>query len=389
MSPPPRYELFQAIGAGSMGEVYFGVLRGAAGYKRPVVLKRARPDNEDARQALVFEANLAAALNHPNVVHTYELVEAPEGMILAMEYLAGVSLRTLIDQARSAGTAFPWQVSARIVADAARGLHHAHHAVGPDGQPLGIVHRDVSPSNLLVTEEGITKVVDFGIARSSIRAFTGPGSVKGTLPYMSPEQTVGGPLDWRSDVFSLGVILHELLAGRPLFRRKDQIDTLDAVRSASIPTLEPHLPTHITHLVARMLTRNASERTISMGEAAEALERSLSHGDVAAFVNGTADALLRAQRELVRRLLSGQPSNAAVASSSIGMDASGTLDLIDAMATIVARATTSDARRPPAELPTVPDVFAQGKTDVDVVAGGDAEHDREAETMVRPPRRPR
>lgn len=293
-----------------MAEVHLGVLLGAAGFRRPIVLKRvssAAPDREAARRALVREALVASALNHPHVIHVYELLDTPDGLALAMEYLPGVSAGALLG---AAGGALAWPIAARIAADVARGLHHAHHARGSDGAPLGIVHRDVSPANVLITEDGITKLVDFGIARSSLRAETITTMVRGTAAYVSPEQARGGTLDARSDVFSLGVLLHELLSGVHPFDRGSPAETMQAIAGAAEPPLSEDVPSIVRETVTRMLHKDAALRSLGAGEVADRLEgaaaaRGGTHRDVATFLRAELGPQLATRRRIVGEVLAG------------------------------------------------------------------------------------
>jgi len=314
-----RYLTLVPLGAGGMSELSLGVLLGAAGYRRPVVLKRARAEDTDAtraaRRALVSEAHVAATLNHPNVIHVYELTEGPDGLTLAMEYLPGVSLQALLAHLANEGTPPPAPIVARIGADVARGLAHAHAARGPDGRELAIVHRDVSPKNLLVTESGITKVVDFGIARSTLREETALGSVKGTAGYLSPEQARGAAIDWRSDVFSLGIVLHEMLSLVHPFLRKSAEATMSAIATEPPAALGESVPAPLRALTRRMLANDSAHRQIAMNEVADELEalatgRGGGHRDVAALLAAELGPQLAARRERVSQLLAGATARA-------------------------------------------------------------------------------
>lgn len=317
-----RYVTVVRLGPGGMSELSLGVLLGAAGYRRPVVLKRARgADAEElaaARRALVREAHVAAMLNHPNVVHVYELTEGAEGLTLAMEYLPGVSVQGLLAHLEREGGALAWPIAARIVADAARGLAHAHRARAADGRPLDVVHRDVSPKNLVVTEDGITKVVDFGIAHSALREDTAHVMVKGTAGYLSPEQARGDEVDWRSDVFSLGIVLYELASGRNPFVRPRVDQTMSAIVNEAAPQLPDELPAPMRDLAARMVAKHPSHRRLEMSEVADLLETlAIGHGgghrDVAALLVAELGAQLEGRRARVRDLLAGASIEAPAA----------------------------------------------------------------------------
>lgn len=300
------------LGTGGTCEIWLGVLHGVAGFRKPVVLKRAavsvHEDIVEAERLLEAEAHLSATLSHPNLIHVYDLVELPEGVMLAMEYLSGFSLASLTGMLRAQDGVLPWTISARLVADAALGLDHAHNARDPSGAPLHVVHRDVSPENLVVTEQGITKVLDFGIARSALREPTRGLAVKGKLGYHSPEQALAEPLDWRSDIFSLGIVLHELLAGRPLFLRDEVKPTLDALLTGPIPDLPSEVDPVVRDTTRRMLVRDPALRRITAREVADALDaatatRGGTHHHVAAFLHTELRDPLERRRKLLEELL--------------------------------------------------------------------------------------
>ncbi|RLB55873.1 MAG: hypothetical protein DRJ42_05020 [Deltaproteobacteria bacterium] len=329
---PSRYDALLPLGSGPLAQVAFGVLRGARGYRRPIVLKRAIVGSPEAEEALTREAHVAARLNHPNLIHVYELFEQSGQLILAMEYAAGPSLLVLRERVAAGGGRMPWAVAARIVADAARGLSHAHRARDDQGAPLGIIHRDVSPKNLVVTEDGITKVLDFGIARSAFASVTRVAVVKGTLGYLSPEQATGAPLSQRTDVFSLGTVLVELLTGRSLFQGADARATMEAVLRVPVPPLPPELPPSVGDVVAAMMARDPSHRTVALDHVADTLEAASansggSHRDVAAFVEAECGALLAHRRDRVRALLGGDD---AAPPRLTGNDETSTLVLLEA-----------------------------------------------------------
>jgi serine/threonine-protein kinase len=327
----PRYLPAVLLATGGTAQVHLGVLLGAAGFRRPIVLKRVSPsarDPEHARRALVREGLIASALNHPHVIHVYELLDTSEGLALAMEYVPGASLGALI---AAVDGPLPWPIAARIAADAARGLDHAHHALGSDGAPLGIVHRDVTPQNVLVTEDGITKVVDFGIARTTLRAETITVAVRGTAAYVSPEQARGRPLDARSDVFSLGVVLHELLAGVHPFARGGPEKTMAAIASAAPPPLPEAIPALVREVAGRMLAKDPALRRVTMAEVADALDgaaasRGGTHREVATFLRAELGEPLAARRRLVAEVLAG----GTIAARPLPEDA-GTLAMLEAV----------------------------------------------------------
>ena len=214
-----HFEIVRRLGAGGMAEVFLAKKRGAEGTYKVLVVKRILPGFGTSRRfkaMFIEEAQLATRLNHPNVVQVYDFFDAgDEGHVLSMEYVEGCDLGHLMGAAKGHGTRIPPWIAAWTIAEAAKGLHYAHEKKDESGQPLDIVHRDVSPQNVLLSLEGVVKIADFGIA--SARLFhEEAGVLKGKFGYMSPEQARGEKVDRRSDLYSLGVILWECLALRPL-----------------------------------------------------------------------------------------------------------------------------------------------------------------------------
>jgi tRNA A-37 threonylcarbamoyl transferase component Bud32 len=255
-----KYKLITALGEGGMAEVFLAVQHGPLATNRLVVIKRLRhpmADDPEAVAMFLDEARLASRLRHPNVVHTCDVGEHQGAYFLAMEYLEGVPLSALIEPPA------PEMLVARMVADALAGLHHAHTARDLHGAPLGIVHRDVSPQNVFVTYEGITKIVDFGIAKARTNTTrTKTGIIKGKLSYMAPEQAEGADVDARTDVYGMGIVLWELLAGQRLragltMRTIYRVLGQEAPRvSTARPTVDPRLDA----IVACALERDPARR---------------------------------------------------------------------------------------------------------------------------------
>ena len=216
------YTLLADLGEGGMAQVYLARKIGAGGFQKLQVIKRILPHlakEQEFVQMFLDEARLAARFEHPNVVQVYDLGEADGQLYLAMEYLAGQSVAALAKEAVKQGISVPPQFSARIITEACDGLHYVHDFREPDGTPLNIVHRDVSPQNLFVTYEGRVKLLDFGVAKAATTVTkTRTGSVKGKVSYMAPEQCRGENVDRRADIFALGVVLAELIGGRRIFR---------------------------------------------------------------------------------------------------------------------------------------------------------------------------
>jgi serine/threonine protein kinase len=232
-----RYVVGEAFGSGGMGTVHLGRVVGARGFSRIVAIKKLFPGfatDRAFRQMLLDEAHLAARIRHPNVVPTLDVVEAGSDLYIVMEYVHGLSLADLV--ARSRGEPLPVEAALGIVQAFLLGLHAAHEARGEDGAPLGIVHRDVSPQNVLVGADGVPRLIDFGIAKAATRIqVTDPGVMKGKAAYMAPEQLVNEPASRHADVFSSAVVLWELLANRPLYPNADVGSRIRSMPDEPVP----------------------------------------------------------------------------------------------------------------------------------------------------------
>jgi serine/threonine protein kinase len=239
-----NYRLIERLAHGGMAEVFLARQQGPEGFDRRVAIKRILPHLADSRDFLrmfLDEARLAASLSHPNVVHIYELGKVGDHYFLAMEYIDGVHAGTLIE--RGPREPLPAALVARIGADACAGLNYVHNAVDSSGSPLHLVHRDISPPNLMISYDGVVKLMDFGIAKAVGQVEqTRPGIVKGKFAYMSPEQTTGETLDGRSDVFSLSLVMWELLAGRVALPRTDPVEAMTMIRDGKLPPLAEARP---------------------------------------------------------------------------------------------------------------------------------------------------
>jgi eukaryotic-like serine/threonine-protein kinase len=297
-----KYQIIRRLAVGGMGEVFLARQSGVAGFDRLVILKSLLPDlasQEDFVHQFLDEARVAATLNHPNIVSIYEVGLWNGTYFIAMEYIRGDNLARLQRVAERVKKRLPVDVAAYIVHDAAQALDHAHTATDLQGRALSIVHRDVSPQNIMVRTDGVTKVVDFGIAKAANRSSrTATGLLKGKVQYMAPEQVQGQDLDGRADQFALGVVLWEMVAGRKLFQGKNEIDILRAVIQAPIEPLTavaPETPLALSQCVARMLERDREQRYSSLAEAAQDLKRFLEAGGMKSAQENTS--------ELVRDLL--------------------------------------------------------------------------------------
>ncbi len=276
-----RYRLLERIGIGGMAEVFVARAQGLVAFSHSVVVKRMLPqlaDNKDAVGMFVDEARLGAKLFHPHIVRVVDLGEVGGKYYMVLEYVDGADLGLVLSRARARGQTLPLEHAAWITCLAARGLHFAHTATDPDTRaPLGVVHRDVSPSNILIGKAGDVKIADFGVARSNVQSVrTRTGNVKGKVTYMSPEQLTGGELDPRSDVYALGVLLWELLTGVRLHEGRNEAQIIQAVQSDDSPkpsSKNPAVPAVLDDLVLRCLSRERAQRPATAAEVADVLAR--------------------------------------------------------------------------------------------------------------------
>ncbi len=276
-----QFEVVRRLGAGGMAEVFLAKKRGAEGTFKLLVVKRILPTQSTSRRfrsMFVEEAQLATRLNHPNVVQVYEFFDGgDEGQLLAMEYVEGPDLGMLMSSAKAKGTRIPPWVGAWIIGEAAKGLHYAHEKKDEGGAKLEIVHRDVSPQNVLLSFEGAVKIADFGIA--SARLFQEEtGVLKGKFGYMSPEQARGEKVDRRSDVYALGVIFWEILTGRPLHGGLGGEALLDIVRSGYVEppsTYVSEVPPELEAIAMKALALRPDERFATAREFTSAIGRAL------------------------------------------------------------------------------------------------------------------
>ncbi len=310
-----RYEVMGELAAGGMAVVYLARLPGVGGFQRVFALKCLHPHlarETEFVDMFLDEARLAASVRSAHVVPILEvgIAEAGEHFVV-MEYVEGASLASLVASACELEGRVPTSVALRVALDALAGLHAAHEARDEAGAPLGIVHRDVSPQNILVGVDGVARLTDFGIARAESRlSTTRDGTFKGKLSYMAPEQASGGEVDRRADVFAAAVIAWELLANRRLFKGTNDLHTVHLLLYDRIPRLgdfHPGVPPALDEALARALDRDPQARFASAAELAEALERAAAGWatpaaarDLAAFVEATAARSLARQREILR-----------------------------------------------------------------------------------------
>jgi serine/threonine protein kinase len=274
-----RYRLLDRLGAGGMAQVFRAVSDAPDGSTRSVVVKRMLPHlsgNRDFVRLLIDEARLSSRLHHPAIVQVHEFGDVDGEYYIAMEHVEGRNLAALLEQLSHGRRTLPHHLACHVVRHVAAALAYAHSLVGEDGRPLEIIHRDVSPSNILVSQNGAIKLLDFGIAKAATgirQEETRTGVVKGKVSYMSPEQADGRDVDRRSDIFALGVVFWECLTMRRLFRGTDDLHTLRLVREAEIepPSLMSDIDPRIEAVVMKMLARDREARYSSCQEIVAAL----------------------------------------------------------------------------------------------------------------------
>ena len=324
-----KYRLIAHLATGGMADIYLASQTALAGFEKLIVIKRILPNlSREPRFVEMFldEARIAATLNHPNVVQIFDLGRIQNQYFIAMEYLPGESLSTMIRACRRRKIRIPPELAAGMILQAAEGLHHAHIMTARDGSPLGIVHRDVSPQNVFILYDGGVKVVDFGIAKAELRSTkTQTGTLKGKYAYMSPEQIAGYELDGRSDVFALGVVLWECLARRKLFNQENDLKLLQAITEQDAPsprTVDPEVPELLAGITGKALARNRDDRYQSAAEFRSALRRYLKASDqdwdnvaIGKFMQDLFSDRIKEKRNLIE---SAQASDADIQDSLFG-----------------------------------------------------------------------
>ena len=277
-----KYALLRRLGHGGMAEVFLAKQESEGGFEKLVVLKRILPHLATSKEFLAMfldEARLASDLRHPNIVTIVDVGRTADTYFMVMEFLHGQDVRKIQRKVAALGQQVPIAHASQIGIDSAAGLHYAHTKKDLQGRPLDIVHRDVSPQNILVTYEGGTKIVDFGIAKAASQSTrTSAGVLKGKYTYMSPEQASGAPVDNKTDQFALGVVLWELFTMRRLFKRENEMQTLEAVMSAQIPRprrFREDLPASIEDVVMTALAKDRRARFADSQELALQLEDAL------------------------------------------------------------------------------------------------------------------
>ena len=268
-----RYEIVRKLDMGGMAEIFLGRARSIEGIERQVAIKRVLPSlirNEQFMAMFLDEARLSMLLTHANIVQVFDVGRATGTVFIVMEYVDGQNLRRVFQKASERGVRVPLEIACHIVIEVCKGLTHAHEKIDGEGRHLMIVHRDLSPPNILLSRSGEVKITDFGLAKALTQAsVTDPGIVKGKFSYLSPEAADGQVVDHRADIFALGICFWELLANRRLFLGSDDAATVDLVRDAQIPslsTLNPDVTEEFERIVLRSLAKDPHRRFTSAAE---------------------------------------------------------------------------------------------------------------------------
>jgi len=353
-----RYELLARLATGGMGEIFLARLEGAAGFEKLYVVKRILPhlaDDARFRQMLISEAQIAAKMAHANICQVYELGETAGQLYIVMEYLEGVTMLPLLRRSSKQQAHLEFGFVAAVATQTCDALHYAHELKDRDGEMLGLVHRDVTPSNVFLTDSGVAKVLDFGIAKArGASTKTEDGAVKGKYAYMAPEQLRGGAIDRRVDLFALGVVMYEMLALRRLFQRKTDYLTFRAVMEQPIPDIRryrPDIPDALASVVARALDRDPANRYDSARLLGNAILDAISAAGLRPWTQGDIGDFVKANfaDEIGKR---SQQVKTAVSRTQSGASSRSTMPLI------VHEDATNDAGEEDDEFPSV-------ETDVD------------------------
>jgi serine/threonine protein kinase len=306
-----RYKPLERIAAGGMAEVFRAESAGLEGFKKIVAIKRVLPHLSEKKQFIgmfLDEARVSAKLNHSNCVQVFDIGNNDNTYFIVMEFVDGSDLKAVIEHRRQFGQPIPVQESVLICVRICEGLSYAHELVDSNGKPLNIIHRDMSPPNVLITRFGEVKIADFGLAKATSQLEQSePGIIKGKFGYLSPEAAKGMPIDQRTDIFAIGIMLWEMLAGRRLFLGETDLATVRQVQNAEIPPLRqfnPHVTPELEAVLLKALAGDPTKRYQSARDLGRDLNswlfrsaRAVSSFDIAALVDP-----IRAEREAKRRI---------------------------------------------------------------------------------------
>ncbi len=280
--PQQRYRVIEKIAAGGMAEVFRAESAGLEGFKKTVAIKRVLPHLSQKKEFIgmfLDEARLSAALSHSNVVQVFDIGVGDDTYFIVMEYVDGANLKSVIEHRKQLGRPLPIEIACLIALRTCEGLAYAHEVLDALGQPLGIVHRDVSPPNVLITRHGEVKVVDFGLAKANSQLEASqPGIIKGKFSYLSPEAALGEEVDHRTDIFATGIILWEMITGTRLFLGETDLGTVRQVQAARVPPLSQYVkdvPATLEHIMGQALARDPRSRYQSARDFGRDLNRVL------------------------------------------------------------------------------------------------------------------
>ncbi len=301
MSEQQRYRVIRRLASGGMAEVFVAESAGIEGFKKHVAIKRVLPQLSKKEQFIAMfldEARLSAHLSHSNVVSVFDIGVGDGTYFIVMEYVDGADLKGVMDYTKKTNRFMPVEVAAFITAKICQGLSYAHELKTADGKPMQIIHRDMTPANVLITKYGEVKIVDFGLAKASSQlAESDAGVIKGKFGYLAPETVMEKPIDQRVDVFALGIILWEMLSNKRLFLGETDFQTVKQVRDAVIPPLKPinsSVPPDLERILHKALARDPEERYLNARSFGRDLTRFLYHHGQAVNEDDVADLVRRA-----------------------------------------------------------------------------------------------
>ncbi|MBN2804545.1 MAG: serine/threonine protein kinase [Deltaproteobacteria bacterium] len=278
MANDEKYQIIRKLDAGGMAEVYEGVAQGIQGFKKKIAIKRVLPhlvENEKFIAMFLDEARISLHLSHANIVQVFDIGKAGGTYFIVMEYVEGLNLKNILNYLKENKRVLPIEQSIFIAIEMCRGLSYAHSLRNNEGEKLNIVHRDVSPPNVLISKQGEVKIVDFGLAKANSQLeATAPGVVKGKYAYLCPQSATGTPVDLRMDVFGCGIVLYEMLTGKRLFLGKNDLETIENVRAANIPYL-PEINSDVTPDLDSILRKALAKEPENRFQTCDALAESL------------------------------------------------------------------------------------------------------------------
>jgi serine/threonine-protein kinase len=319
MAQQQRYKVLEKIASGGMAEVFRAESAGLEGFKKTVAIKRVLPHLSEKKQFIgmfLDEARLSAHLSHSNCVQVFDIGVGDNTYFIVMEYVDGADLKAIIEQSRKTGQPLQYELAAAICVRLCEGLSYAHELKDGRNKNLGIVHRDMSPPNVLITRHGEVKIVDFGLAKANSQLeHSEPGIIKGKFSYLSPEAALGQPIDHRTDIFAVGIILWEMLAGRRLFQGESDLETVRQVQAARVPDIKqfnPYVTPELETVLARALARDPTQRYQRARDLGQDLNSMLFHAgrpvssfDIAQLVEPLVRARENARRQEMKKSIIG------------------------------------------------------------------------------------